>query len=174
MIYKYKKQAGFGIVAMIVTIVGILSVISFFALRGTDTSAVLNNSAITNTIVAQAGVIRARILSCSIEYPTGNNGTGFRPQYPAATTAVNISELTCPGANNANIWTLLDGVTTPIGVNGFNTWQYVNDGTSLRIMITATTPEKISLLPSLVTMLGAAQTSIATTPANTLVWVIVN
>lgn len=174
MINKYKKQAGFGIVAMIVTIVGILSVISFFALRGTDTSAVLNNSAITNTIVAQAGVIRARILSCSIEYPTGNNATGFRPQYPAATSAVNVSTLTCPGAGNANIWTLLDGVSAPISVNGFNAWQYVNDGTSMRIMITATTPEKIGLLPTLVTMLGSNQASVATTPANTLVWVIAN
>lgn len=168
--FYYKKQAGFGVVAMILTIIGILAVISFFVFRGTDTSSVLNNAAITNNIVSQASIIRSRILSCAIEYPTGDNTTGFKPQYPGATSAVNVSTLTCPGANNANIWTLLDGVTTPLAVNGFNNWQYINDSTNIRISITATTTEKTSLLPTIANMLGSQ----ASINGSTLTWNITN
>lgn len=165
------KQRGFGILGLVLTMVVLIASVSFMILKGTDTSNVLNTTSVTNTLVAQAGLIRSRILACGIEYPAGNNGTSYRTQYPAGTAATNASALTCPGAANANIWTLLDGLNAPNTVSGFGNWQYYNDGTNMRITIVANTQDRINMLNTLVRMLGP-QASI--TGGNTIVWILVN
>lgn len=164
-----KKQQGFGVLVIILTLVIIISLISFVALRGTDSNNLLANSSISNNIVAQASLIRSRILACAIEYPAGNNGTSYRPQYPAASTATNVSNLNCPGAN-ANIWTLLDGLNYPKDVDGFGNWQYINDGTSLRIFIITTDSNRNIILQKIASTLGP-QSFVSN--GNTLNWTIV-
>lgn len=171
MINKYKKQAGFGVLAMLLIVIAMMSAIAYFTLSGGDTTNVINNSNITNRIVSQASIIRSRILACGIEYPQGNNGSGFRAQYPAATTAVDIALLTCPGANNANLWTLLDGLSSPPVLAGFSNWSYVNDGTSLRITIQPTNTDGKNAMPNVVSSLGANQASYT---AGVLTWTLVN
>lgn len=155
---------------MILTLVIIISLISFVALRGTDSNNLLANSSINNNIVAQASLIRSRILACAIEYPNGNNGTAYRTQYPAATSAINAANMTCPGANNANVWTLLDGLDYPKDVDGFGNWQYINDGTSLRIFIVTTNTTRNILLPTIAGSLGN-QSFVSN--SNTLTWTLV-
>lgn len=156
---KFKKQRGFGILAVILTIVVLIGFVSFVTFKKSDSSNLISNTNTINTLVSQASIIRSRILACGIEYPTGNNGTTYRVQYPAATTLTDISNLTCPGANNANIWTLLDGLSAPLQINGFNNWQYINDGSGMKLSITAVNVNKGSLFPQITTALGSGQAS---------------
>jgi hypothetical protein len=164
-----KKQQGFSILAIILMMVVLVTAVSFLFVKDTDINNTMINSTISHTVVAQAGIVRSRVLACGIEYPTGNNGTAFRVQYPAATVAINISALTCPGAANANLWTLMDGLTLPQTVSGFNSWQYTNDAASMRLTLTATSADRISMLPTLVTALGVG----ASSAGNTLTWILV-
>lgn len=173
MINTYKKQAGFSVLAMLLVVIAMMSAIAFFTLSGGDTTNAVNNSTITNRLVAQASIIRSRILACAIEYPQGNNSTGFRAQYPAATTSTDISTLTCPGANNANLWTLLDGLSPPPVLVGFTNWSYTNDSSSLRITIQPTTVDTKNAMLNIVNSLGVNQTTYAK-ETTTLTWVLVN
>lgn len=92
-------------------------------------------SASTN-LVAQANIIRERVLACAIMYPNGDNGTGFHIAYPGG-TGVAVSTLTCPGSS-VNLWTGIDGAMSLPPITGFGVWTYANDATSVRISITTT------------------------------------
>jgi hypothetical protein len=104
--------------------------------RGSKQAAV--NDAAKTTVLDQWRLIRGRIIACAINYPGGNNGTAYRVRYPAATTPVAVSTLTCPGQTGANnIWSGTGGLTLPAAPSMFNAWTYVNDTTSMRITISA-------------------------------------
>lgn len=169
--FRINSQKGYSVLAVLLMTAVLITAVSFVAFGRADPTNVISNSAVTQTVTAQAGIIRSRILACGIEYPTGNNGTIYRTQYPSGITATNVATLTCPGAANSNIWTLLDGVTPPNRVNGFGIWQYTNDATNMRLTLVANNPDRIALLPTLVTLLGSAQTTIV--GGNTLSWVLV-
>ncbi|MBZ0158351.1 MAG: hypothetical protein K8I29_19310 [Alphaproteobacteria bacterium] len=93
-------------------------------------------SGIVSQIVAQANMIRQKVVACSTLYPSGNNGTGNHISYPGGND-VAVSTLTCPGSGQ-NLWTGVDGQTLPKAPNGFSDWKYINDTTSVRIYLRAT------------------------------------
>lgn len=160
---------GFSILVVLL-MMSLLAITITVAFSGGDNSVtVIANSVSNNTMAAQASLIRARILSCAVENPTGNNGTNIRISYPGATSAINASSMICPGLN-VNIWTTLDGVVAPVAISGFSNWQYVNDSISIRISTLATSQDRINALPALVSTLGS-QAYIS--GGNTLVWIIV-
>lgn len=163
---KYKQQ-GVAIFAMILIIVAIATAVSFLILRQGETNNLLNNMTISNTVVAQASLIRSSVLACPLEYPSGNNGTGFNVSYPKAITPVNAVDLVCPGAS-ANLWTLNDGASSPVAPNGFGQWTYINNSSGIKISLVAST-DRIQNLSTIVTRLGPQAIIIN---GNTLEWTI--
>lgn len=90
-------------------------------------------------IVSQASLIRAKLIACTVSYPGGDNGLGYRLQLPATPGSGKASDALCPGNPNTNksIWTPVDGVYAPRALAGFGDWAYTHDATSARITITA-------------------------------------
>lgn len=91
-------------------------------------------------IVQQASLIRSKLIACAIQYPGGNNGLGYRAQFPAAPGTGAVADVLCPGNPSVNktIWTAADGSFVPRQMSGFSTWSFAHDATSMRISITAT------------------------------------
>lgn len=163
------KQSG-NILVVIMVAVAIFTALILALTGGVDTTKSTLLSSTSKVVVAQASLIRARILQCGIEYPTGNNGTAYRISMPAATTAVNVSSLICPGSA-VNIWAQTDGVSMPPSIDGVNVWTYTNDVTSLRISLSgAAGSVLVGSFPAVVTMLGS-QSSIT---GNSFSWVLAN
>lgn len=162
-----KTQSGYGILIFILLTIVLGATLAANLAGGASVASMMANSNAANMVAAQASLIRGRILQCGIDYPSGNNGTSYRVIYPSATTAANVSALTCPG-NSANLWSQSDGVAMPASLSGFNAWQYVNDATSMRITVTSTNADRTAILPRIVTLLGS-QASYA---GSTLTWVI--
>ncbi|MFO0753551.1 MAG: hypothetical protein U0411_09540 [Thermodesulfovibrionales bacterium] len=92
-------------------------------------------SGVASQIVAQANMIRQKVLVCSLLYPGGNNGTGSHISYPGGSDAA-VSTLSCPGSGQ-NLWTGVDGQALPKAPDGFNDWKYSNDAASVRISLRA-------------------------------------
>lgn len=160
-----KNQTGYGILIFILMAIVLGALLAAALGGGTSVASMMANNNASQMITAQAALIRSRILQCGTEYSSGNNGTTFRVIYPAAAAPTNVSALTCPG-NATNLWSQSDGVTMPTAIAGFNTWQYANDATSMRLTITSTAADRTAILPNIVTLLGA-QASYA---GNTLTW----
>lgn len=163
----HNKQQGYGILAVVIMTVVLGTVLAASMVGGTSTTSMLSNNNVAQTITAQAGLIRSRILQCGTEYPSGNNATGFRVTYPAAAAITNVSALTCPGSA-LNLWTQSDGVFMPTVPSDFNAWQYTNDVTSIRLSITSTTTDRTAILPTIARILGAQ----ALVAGSTLTWTI--
>lgn len=90
-------------------------------------------------LLDQATLIRGRIIGCAVSFPGGDNGTGFRLQYPAALVATPVRDLTCPGQTGANnLWTGTGGLTLPAPPKVFTDWEYENSGSGLIISIRST------------------------------------
>lgn len=96
--------------------------------------------ALYSTLKAQTETIRARVAQCVIENPSGNNGTGYKPEYPGAPVPVALSTIVCPGAPPASsaIWSGRDGVFVPQPPAAFaGPYAYVNDALGVRITLSA-------------------------------------
>lgn len=161
------KQQGYGLLIIVLMTIVLGTVLAASMAGGTSTTSMLSNNNAAQTVSAQAGLIRARILQCAIEYPAGNNATGFRLTYPAAAAITNVSALFCPGSA-LNLWSQSDGVFMPTVPSGFNAWQYTNDATSMRMSITSTTTDRTAILPTIARILGAQ----ASVVGSTLTWTI--
>lgn len=135
----------------------ILFSLAVLAIVVSSISAMTRNSAdrervsnLTDTITREAEIIRAKLLSCVISYPAGDNGTGFHPEYPARPASGLVADLACPGAPSASgdIWPGQDGISIPPVANGLSSWSYENDATSIRISISSIpgdTPAKAAI-----------------------------
>lgn len=145
----------------------LVGILSATLVGTTNSSSAMSSGIVGNIVSAQAGLIRSRILQCSIDYPLGNNATGFRATYPAAATIANVSTLTCPGSA-ISLWGQSDGVFMPTSLSGFNAWQYTNDATSMRLTLTSLSADRAAILPGVALSLGA-QASVA---GNSLTWVL--
>jgi hypothetical protein len=94
-----------------------------------------------DAVVAQASLIRSKLLACTMTYPGGNNGLGFRLAFPAAPTGGLVADLLCPGTGtniNKPLWSTSDGIYAPRTLNGLSAWSYAHDAASIRIRISAT------------------------------------
>ena len=132
---RYQK----GFVGYIYFMLAMLSIVALSYSQITRSAAVSqHNYDSRQSIINQYQIIRSRIISCAIQYPGGNNGTGFHIQYPATPTGNLVSNLTCPGQSGSNnLWTGTGGSQLPLVPPEFNNWTYVNDATSIRISLTA-------------------------------------
>jgi hypothetical protein len=90
-------------------------------------------------VVQQAGLIRSKLLACTIAFPGGDNGLGFRLQFPAAPVSGLVADTLCPGNPNANkaVWSQGDGVYMPRTLTNLSAWRIAHDATSVRISVTA-------------------------------------
>jgi hypothetical protein len=94
---------------------------------------------VRDELLQQASTIRGKLLACVVQWPGGNNGTGHRIPYPAATVSAPVDGLECPGAPTAlqPLWHGTDGVLVPRPMPDFGAWSYTNDATSMRLSIDA-------------------------------------
>ena len=90
-------------------------------------------------LVNQASLIRAKLIACTVQYPGGDNGLGYRPQLPSTPATGLVSDALCPGNPGANksLWTASDGIYAPRTLMGLSAWRYTHDATSARISVTA-------------------------------------
>jgi len=138
--HRRSKVRGFGL-SYILAILGIASAILMaWARVGNQNNDGKKMASLRDEVVGQAGLIRSKLLACTILYPGGNNGLGFRLAFPVTPASGLVSDLLCPGNPNTNksLWTSSDGVFSPRQLNGFSVWSYTHDVTSVRISITAT------------------------------------
>jgi hypothetical protein len=170
---RKKNQYGFSLLVLILGCATIAVLLSISIAGTTSTASMFSSNNITHVVTGQASIIRARLLQCSTDYPTGNNGTGFRISFPAAVTEVNVSALNCPG-NSLGLWNWSDGVSAPPSISGFGSWRYINDASSLRISITSNASDRASLIPNIINFLGVNASMSGSSPSVTLTWLIIN
>lgn len=96
-----------------------------------------------SSINAQANLVRQTLTQCAIDYPSGDNGTGFNIAYPAATTATALTGLQCPGApvGFTDFWGGRNGVFEPVAPAGFGSWTYTNNATGVSLSISASSAD---------------------------------
>lgn len=126
-----------------------------------NTTASLHTAALT---------IQGKVRMCPILFPGGNNGTGYSPQYPGATTATSVGTVTCPGRTGYTLFTGGDGVFLPPTPAGFTGWNYINDASGVRIVLTSDgNSDRNTILQAVANRLSS---SVATYASNTLtVWI---
>ena len=120
-------------------IIGLLALIGFNMTSGRPNTATMFTETLGAKVVSQANVIRAELLACMVNYPTGNNGTGQRSALPAALTPMPVTVLTCPGKPEGNNALFGSSGTSPAPgpIKGLGAWHFVNDATSARLELTA-------------------------------------
>jgi hypothetical protein len=102
---------------------------------------------IREDLVSQAGMIRNKLIMCSLLRSNGANTTDSSSQsFPRASanpaiTTVDLQVVNCIDAadpssgGTGNLWSMGDGVTIPKNPNSFARWQYTNNGTDVFISI---------------------------------------
>jgi hypothetical protein len=155
-------------------------VIVVFALLGVAATSILGGQGANRTrvisdnvggrIASQARVIAAELSACTVNYPTGVNGTAYRATYPAALTATAVTSLTCPGkpAGYTALFATLGAAGVPSVLNGFGTWLFVNDATSARLTLTANSIDGAGPLAYAAATLGASAAVASTTLTFTI------
>jgi len=162
-----KSQKGMSILILLVGAAVLSAALAAMLAGGTSIAAMSSSMNAINTTAAQASLIRSKILQCAIEYPAGDNATSYRKFYPAGALGASVDSLVCPGSAQ-NLWSMSDGVSMPTVTSGFAKWQYANDATSMRILITSTTSDRTAILQSIANKLGTQ----ASVTGATLTWVI--
>lgn len=132
-----KAQGGF-FFAYLLAVIGLLSTMTLFYSR--DRQNLENGrrqAEVRLQVLGQFEAIRMKILDCVISYPTGDNGSGYRPPYPAAPDNGLVSALDCPGAPSGakSLWSGKDGVFYPKKIRGLGDWRYAHDADSVRLSI---------------------------------------
>ncbi len=131
-----RAQRGFVIAYVFVT-VALLAALAAVLIHSSRTAPTIARlQALESALRAQAGVQRERIGRCVLEYPSGNNGTGFHPAYPGG-SAVAADSLICPGApaGNQSLWAGQGGDFMPQAPSGF-VWTYTNDASGVSLHLT--------------------------------------
>lgn len=126
--------------AYVLATISLIALISYGLAKQSGSNAQLQAAFETKqTLIRQVQLIRSRILSCGIAYPTGNNGNGYvnRVRYPATPVSGKVRDLSCPGLppGSDNLWTGMGGATVPLPPVAFSEWEYVSDATSMRLRI---------------------------------------
>ena len=136
-----KREQGYGVLLTIMGVATVASALAVSLTSASDATSMMRNQSQVSTLVAQASLIRSRILQCGIEFPEGDNGTAFRLPYPAEPNpSPAVSLLTCPGSGES-LWNSADAVSMPTEVSGFAAWSYSNDAVGLSISTSAPASE---------------------------------
>jgi len=130
-----RLQGGIAIFSMLLILLVVLGALSSIVLSASSRAqSGTQQWTAGNQLVAQANLIRSKILDCSAR--AGNNGSTNHPSFPAATTAAAVSSLTCP-ASATLVFDGLDGVFLPVPPADFSAWAYTNTSGSVIIAISA-------------------------------------
>lgn len=153
---KYRQQGFISYVYLVIAMLSIVAVaVAAMSRNGGQQQWKFETK---NTILDEFKIIRSRVIACGIAYPSGNNGSGFHPRFPATAGTGLVADLVCPGqAAPNNLWTGVGGMMMPAQPGGFSPWRYTNDGTNVRISIGASTldPAALAVLDGLVQRIGA-------------------
>lgn len=130
-------------------------------------------------MVAQSDLILNMLLLCRTLYPAGDNGNGnpdrrMYPATPGGGASGPLDTLSCPGQGGTVIWSGDSRAMAPRALPGYAPWSYTNDGTSIRISITATNagvPYYQDLLDRVAAKVGTSQ---AVRNADTLTITLIN
>ena len=157
----------------------VLFTIALFVLVGAATATIARGNSkakmfheIKDQMISQTELTLSMLLLCRTLYPTGDNGTGFHPQYPGAPTGTSLDSVVCPG-QATSIWSGDSRAVAPRPLPGFSQFTYYNDATSVRIETTAINADQYytDLMSAVVRKIGPAQ---ATTASNKLTILLVN
>lgn len=133
---KYRQQ---GFVAYVFVVIAMLSIVAIAASKMSLGGGQAQWKFETRkALLDQSNIIRSRVIACGISYPSGDNGSGFHPRFPATPTSGLVVDMVCPGqpAPN-NLWTGVGGMSLRASPGGFSGWKYTNDGANIRISIQA-------------------------------------
>ena len=132
---QYARARGFAAATVLFTI-------ALFVLVGAASSTIARGNAkakmfheIKDRVLSQTELTLSLLLLCRTLYPTGDNTTGFHPQYPGAPTAVPLESVICPGSATS-LWSGDSRAIAPRPLPGFNPILYVNDTNSVRLETT--------------------------------------
>jgi len=162
-----KSQQGMSILILLLGAAVLSATLASMLAGGSGIASMSSSMNAISTTAAQASLIRSKILQCAIEYPMGDNATSYRKSYPGGALGASVDSLVCPGSAQ-NLWSMNDGIAMPTVTAGFGQWQYANDATSMRILITSTTSDRTAILQSIANKLGTQ----ASVTGATLTWVI--
>lgn len=137
-------QSGLTVISMLFAAVFLIALLSVMVSRDLGNAAQVSVYSKTSQIVAQAQLIRAMVIKCVTDYPSGDNGTAIHKAYPLG-TAVLVTAITCPGsgtvatidASDELIFSGNDGVFMPVQIQDFGAWTYTNDAAGVRIYVDA-------------------------------------
>ncbi len=110
------------VVGPIIWILGIVAALALLVGQGSaDFGAAITSDRISETLTAQASLIRSKIFECWL-VTQGRPSAGW-PTTPASGLA---SDLLCPGdpAGSQSLWTGARPAMFPAAVTGFSSWQY--------------------------------------------------
>ncbi|MEC4720409.1 hypothetical protein RY831_14700 [Noviherbaspirillum sp. CPCC 100848] len=135
---RYQRGFGTGVALFFIAVLTAASAAAWHIARSAGDVQYFQES--KDAILAQKDDIVGRLIACRVMFPNGDNGTGYRIQYPAATAPTSLSELHCPGeAASASLWSGENRVLQPGPIPGFTEWHFVNDSVSARLQIAAVT-----------------------------------
>lgn len=149
----HSRQQGFAILSYVLATVAILgATTTMLALSKNSASSIEQQWASASALVAQANLIRNKILDCAAQ--GGYNNSNSFPAYPPG-NGIEVKNLLCPstltpGSTTTNqadwnpVFTGRDGVFVPAAPSGFNNWTYTNADGKVRIDIMARTPGTMS------------------------------
>lgn len=159
---KRSQASGF-IIAPILLLVGLIAAVAVaMATLSRNSSNAQGYRDATTQITQQSSMVRQALVDCALIYPMGDNGTIGAKAYPAGATLSNVDDLLCPGAPSPNgLWVGRHGVFLPAVPSGTTGWKYINDATSVRIQLTATSTIAKAVLPGIATNLGSAASTAA-------------
>lgn len=136
-----RAQRGFAVLSYTLATLVLLGITAAVVLVSSNRSSNADQQWVaTSKIIAQANLLRQKILDCAGQ--NGNNGTSTHSAYPlgsAIDQVTTVALLTCPYSSQ-NLFSGTDGVFLPPAPTGFATWQYLNSSTAgVQLQLTATT-----------------------------------
>lgn len=120
-------------------LVALLAILGALLVQGGVKQGAVEEKRLTDTLVAQAHLIRNAIFLCRISYPGGGASGGFDNAFPATTSNLRNSE--CPGASGLKVFGGVSEVAYPRQPEGFSAWALTNDASGISISTQIVTPQ---------------------------------
>lgn len=152
------RQSGFSVLSLLLLAVALLASLAFVLIGAGPNIRGQLNAQRTAQLVAQAQFIVHRIVKCATDYPLGSNST----VYPVG-SGVAAETLTCPGNNDQNLWSGVDGVYFPSPITGFGSWTYTRASPTTISIVTPEPSAHSASLAAAAVRIGPAAAATATT-----------
>jgi len=136
-----RSQRGF-VLGYLLFAIAIMVAITAMAVRSKDAMGSGQQMADTrDRVLQQAMLIQGKVVACTVEFPGGDNGLGFRSAFPAQAPSQLARDIECPGAPTPKaVWNGMDGIYLPPPAVGMAEWKYLHDATSVRLVLVSSDP----------------------------------